>query len=55
MIFNTSTAEPNDDIGILAALNSLPREVLGTTFGVGPSAFAKVPTTLKPVVITKRS
>lgn len=54
VIFNTSAKEPNDDIGIVATLNSLPREVLAASFGVPVSAFAGVPTEIKPVVITRR-
>ncbi|WP_409181920.1 cupin domain-containing protein [Amycolatopsis sp. VS8301801F10] len=54
VMFNTSAAEPNDDIGIVGTLNSLPREVLAASFGVPASAFAAVPKDLKPVVITRR-
>ncbi|MFI6997901.1 cupin domain-containing protein [Nocardia sp. NPDC050175] len=52
--FNTSAKEPNDDIGIVATLNSLPREVLAASFGIPVSAFANIPTDIKPVVITRR-
>ncbi|WP_203218185.1 hypothetical protein [Nocardia brasiliensis] len=48
-----SAKEPDDDIGIVATLNSLPREVLAASFGIPVSAFAGVPTELKPVVITR--
>ena len=54
VMFNTSAAEPNDDIGIVGTLNSLPRDILAASFGVPVSAFAAVPKDLKPVVITKR-
>lgn len=54
VMFNTSTGEPNDDIGIVGTLNSLPREILAASFGVPVSAFAAVPKDLKPVVITRR-
>ncbi|QWF78634.1 cupin domain-containing protein [Amycolatopsis sp. CA-230715] len=54
VIFNTSTAEPNDDIGIVGTLNSLPRDVLGAVFGVPASAFGAIPQKIEPVVITKR-
>ncbi|WP_328608006.1 cupin domain-containing protein [Amycolatopsis sp. NBC_00345] len=54
VIFNTSASEPNDDIGIVGTLNSIPREILASAFGIPVSAFAAVPTDLKPVVITKR-
>ncbi|OLR94435.1 cupin domain-containing protein [Actinokineospora bangkokensis] len=54
VMFNTSVAEPNDDIGVVGTLNSIPREVLAASFGVPVSAFAAVPKDIKPVVITKR-
>lgn len=54
VVFNTSTQEPNDDIGIVGTLNSLPRSVLAASFGVPVSAFDEVPTEIKPVVITRR-
>ncbi|KAA8883065.1 cupin domain-containing protein [Nocardia colli] len=53
VMFNTSAGEPNDDIGIVGTLNSLPREVLAASFGIPVSAFANVPTEIKPVVITR--
>ncbi|MFI1917675.1 cupin domain-containing protein [Nocardia sp. NPDC020380] len=53
VIFNTSAKEPNDDIGIVGSLNALPRNVLAAAFGVPESAFANVPTEIKPVVITR--
>ena len=54
VIFNTSTGEPDDDIGIVGALNSLPRDVLAASFGVPESAFDDVPRAVEPVVITSR-
>ncbi|MEU7630835.1 cupin domain-containing protein [Nocardia sp. NPDC049220] len=54
IVFNTSADETYDDIGIVAAFNSLPRDVLATVFGVPVSAFADIPGEIKPVVITKR-
>lgn len=53
-IFNTSTQEPNDDIGIVGTLNSIPRDVLAASFGIPVNAFDQVPTEIKPIVITKR-
>ncbi|MFC4087083.1 cupin domain-containing protein [Amycolatopsis samaneae] len=53
-VFNTSVGEPADDIGIVGALNSLPRDVLAATFGVPESAFQGVPKKIEPIVITKR-
>jgi oxalate decarboxylase len=55
IVFNTSAQEPNDDIGIVAALNSIPREILAAAFGVPVSAFDRIPTDIKPVIITKRN
>lgn len=54
VIFNTAAREPHDDIGIVGALNSIPRDVLAASFGIPASAFDGVPTTIEPVVITKR-
>ncbi|WP_158888581.1 cupin domain-containing protein [Amycolatopsis anabasis] len=54
VIFNTSSIEPNDDIGIVGTLNSIPRDVLAASFGIPVSAFDQVPKDIKPVVITKR-
>jgi hypothetical protein len=38
-MFNTSAAEPHDDIGLVAALNVTPRDVLGAVFGAPPEVF----------------
>ncbi|WP_225724778.1 MULTISPECIES: cupin domain-containing protein [unclassified Nocardia] len=54
VVFNTSAKEPSDDIGIVATVNALPREVLAASFGVPVEAFAQVPTEIKPVGITRR-
>lgn len=42
-IFNTSAEEPKDDIGLVAALNALPREVLTTVFGASADLFTSLP------------
>ncbi|AHH94059.1 hypothetical protein GCM10010174_42430 [Kutzneria viridogrisea] len=55
IMFNSSTPEPNDDLGIVASFNSVPREVLAASFGVPVSAFAAIPKEVKPVVITKKT
>ena len=55
VIFNSSTQEPNDDIGIVGTINSLPRQVLAACFGVPLSAFDQIPATMEPVVIARRS
>lgn len=54
IIFNTSAREGSDDIGIKAALNAIPRDVLATTLGIPASALDTIPTDITPVVITKR-
>ncbi|MEU7139606.1 cupin domain-containing protein [Nocardia sp. NPDC046473] len=54
VVFNTSAQEPNDDIGIVATVNSLPREILAAAFGVPVAAFGSIPTEVRPVVITRR-
>ncbi|ONF72649.1 cupin [Amycolatopsis keratiniphila subsp. keratiniphila] len=54
VIFNSSTQEPNDDIGIVGTFNSMPREVLAACFGVPAAAFDQIPREIKPVVITRR-
>ncbi|MGW4772930.1 cupin domain-containing protein [Nocardia sp. NPDC004278] len=54
IIFNTSVREGSDDIGIKAALNAIPRDVLATTLGIPASALDAIPTDIAPVVITKR-
>ncbi|SFQ43568.1 oxalate decarboxylase [Amycolatopsis arida] len=54
VVFNTSTREPSDDIGILGSVNALPRDVLAAVFGVPESALAGLPTGVEPVVITRR-
>lgn len=54
IVFNTSAPETSDDIGIRAALNSIPREVTASVFGVPVAALADIPAQVEPVVITKR-
>jgi oxalate decarboxylase len=53
-VFNSSAQETKDDIGIVAAMNSLPRDVLGAVFGVPPSVFGTIPQSVTPVIITAR-
>jgi len=53
VVFNSSTPEPNDDLGIVASFNSIPRDILAASFGVPVSAFAAIPDQVVPVVITK--
>jgi oxalate decarboxylase len=55
IVFNTSAEEPKDDIGLVASLNALPRDVLATIFGVTPDLFDSIPPTIKPVTIARKS
>ncbi len=54
VIFNSSAGEPYDDIGIVASLNAMPRDVLAAAFGVPESAFSSIPTEIKPIVIGRK-
>ncbi|MGW5382455.1 cupin domain-containing protein [Nocardia sp. NPDC003963] len=54
IVFNTSAPETSDDIGIRAALNSIPREVTAAVLGIPASALAGIPDEIEPVVITAR-
>ncbi|MFC3997143.1 cupin domain-containing protein [Nocardiopsis sediminis] len=54
IVFNSSATEPDDDIGIVHALSSLPRDVLASVFGADPHVFDAVPKTLRRVVISRR-
>ncbi|TWH20113.1 cupin domain-containing protein [Prauserella rugosa] len=53
VMFNTSAEEPDDDIGILATVNALPRDVLAASLGVPVSALDQLPTEVDEVVITR--
>jgi len=55
VIFNTSAAEPRDDIGLVASLSVIPPEVLGTLMGVSPEVFTGMKRRVSPVTIVKRS
>lgn len=52
VVFNDSTSEADDDIGISVSLGGVPRHVLAATFGVHENVFHKVPKLHKEVVIT---
>ena len=54
LVFNTSAKEVQDDIGLVAALNVIPRDVLGAVFGVSPQVFAAVPPKVGPVTIVRK-
>ena len=52
IVFNSSSAEPGDDIGIVHSLSAMPPEVLGAVFGADPQVFRDLPRKLGRVVIT---
>jgi oxalate decarboxylase len=54
IVFNNSTKESGDDIGISVSLGGMPNEVLAATFGVPEAVFDKIPKLHKGVVITSR-
>ena len=54
IVFNNSTKESGDDIGISVSLGGMPNEVLAATFGVSESVFDKIPKLHKGVIITSR-
>jgi oxalate decarboxylase len=54
IVFNNSTRESGDDIGISVSLGGMPNDVLAATFGVSESIFDKIPKLHKGVVITSR-
>jgi oxalate decarboxylase len=54
IVFNNSTKESGDDIGISVSLGGMPNEVLAATFGVSESIFDKIPQLHKGVTITSK-
>jgi oxalate decarboxylase len=52
--FNTSMQEPDDDIGIVAALSAMPTDVLGAVFKTSPSAFENLPRRMERVTIARK-
>jgi oxalate decarboxylase len=54
VVFNTSTSEPNDDIGIVGSLSSIPADVLGGLFKVSPDVFRNIHHQYTGVVIFKK-
>jgi len=53
-VFNNSTRESNDDIGISVSLGGTPNEVLAATFGAPKANFKPIPKLHKEVIITRR-
>ena len=54
IIFNSGAGEPDDDVGIVAALSAVPPEVLGAMFKTSPDAFRNLPHKLERVTITRK-
>ena len=54
IVFNNSTKESNDDIGISVSLGGTPNHVLAATFGVPHSVFEQIPKLHKEVIITSK-
>jgi oxalate decarboxylase len=54
IVFNTSTPEPRNDIGIVASLSALPPDVLALFMGVSPQVFENMKRRVAPVTISKR-
>ncbi|RDI64870.1 cupin domain-containing protein [Nocardia pseudobrasiliensis] len=54
VFFNSSAIEPYDDIGLVAAVNAMPRDVLAAALGVPESVLAAIPKEVKPIVIGHR-
>ncbi|WP_138503478.1 cupin domain-containing protein [Nostoc sp. PA-18-2419] len=54
VVFNTSTSEPHNDIGITNSISLIPNDVLAAIFGVSPDLFNNLPKTIKPVTIVKK-
>jgi oxalate decarboxylase len=54
IVFNSSSSEPADDVGIVASLSAIPADVLGAVFNVPRGTFDKLPRKLERVTIAKK-
>ncbi|CAF1030622.1 unnamed protein product, partial [Didymodactylos carnosus] len=56
VVFNTSVAESDDDIGIVASISAMPTDVLSAVFGVSQEAFENIPKnfTRAPIVFKRK-
>jgi oxalate decarboxylase len=54
IVFNNSSRESGDDIGISVSLGGMPNEALAATFGVPVKVFDEIPKLHKGVVITSK-
>lgn len=53
-MFNNSTKESSDDIGVSVSLGGTPNHVLAATFGVPDSVLEQIPKLHKEVIITSK-
>jgi oxalate decarboxylase len=54
IVFNNSTKESSDDIGVSVSLGGTPNHVLAATFGVPDSVFEQIPKLHNEVIITSK-
>jgi len=54
IVFNNSTRESGDDIGIAVSVGGMPRHVMAATFGVPETVLDQIPKLHTGVVITSR-
>lgn len=54
IVFNTSVAEPDDDIGLVESLSAIPPDVLAAIFGVPADTFKAIPKNRDRVVIASK-
>lgn len=54
IVFNTSVAEPDDDIGLVESLSAIPPDVLAAVFGVPADTFQAIPPQRDRVVIASK-
>ncbi|MBN3882797.1 MAG: cupin domain-containing protein [Nostoc sp.] len=54
IVFNSSTSEAYNDIGIVNSISLIPNDILATLFGVSPDFFNNLPKIVKPVTIVKK-
>jgi oxalate decarboxylase len=54
ILFNTSLAETEDDIGIAKSIGVMPDDVMAAIFGVPPEVFQRLPKPTEPLVMVKK-
>ncbi|MFP5070986.1 cupin domain-containing protein [Pseudonocardia nantongensis] len=55
IVFNSSSREPRDDIGMVSALSVLASSVLGSLFGVPAEVFDRIPHNVRRIGITRHT